>query len=195
MKKQNPKNNLRSHFLDSISFIKSSRRYIYFAASLFALFFIIGLFFSPSLEIESQILKMIQEIMSQFQGLSLVQTIWAIFYNNSLVSLISILFGLLFGVFPIVASVSNGYIVGYVASKAISQQGVFILWRLLPHGIFELPAVLISMGIGTRLGLSITSKERTSDIFKSSMKTFILIIIPLLLIAATIEGFLVFFFK
>ena len=34
------------------------------------------------------------------------------------------------------------------------------LFRLLPHGIFELPAIFISLGLGLRFGMFIFQKEK-----------------------------------
>jgi len=87
----------------------------------------------------------------------------------------------------------NGYLLGFVAMLSAKSQGIFILWRILPHGIFELPAIFISLGIGLRLGTYAFQKKKVS--FKnwifSSLRVFILIVLPLLIVAAIIEGALI----
>ena len=79
-------------------------------------------------------------------------------------------------------------------SMSFNVHSIFILWRLLPHGIFELPAVIISIGIGIKIGLDIwkkDAKQRLKRNFKEAIRLFIFVILPLLLIAGIIEGVLV----
>lgn len=187
---------LREYYSESLSFIKSSKKYIFTVSLVFLLFAVVGYFVSLPTEIESLLVEKLKEMVLVFEGLNLSQTIWTIFSNNLYVSFLSIILGILFGIFPIIVSLSNGFIIGYVAHRAVSLDGILILWKLLPHGIFEIPAVIISMGIGLKLGSTLIF--RTKDIKKegiSSLLVLLLIITPLLIIAAIIEGFLVFFIK
>ena len=78
----------------------------------------------------------------------------------------------------------------------VEKAGFFEMWRLLPHGIFELPAVFISLGLGIRLGTTLFNrnvKNIDKEIFRrlrNSFKVFIFIVLPLLVVAAIIEGVL-----
>ena len=104
--------------------------------------------------------------------------------------------GVLFGIFPVAAAVTNGYLIGFVSRYAVEEYGIFVLWRLLPHGIFELPAIIISIGIGLKLGLDFLLKDKRKQFkkdFKEAMRFFLFSIIPLLVVAAIIEGILVVF--
>lgn len=187
---------LKEFYKESFSFIKDSKKYILIITLIFLAFAIIGYFTVLPVELDNILKEKIKEIMMMFEGLNLPQTIWMIFSNNVYVSFLSIVFGILFGIFPIITSLSNGFIIGYVAHKAVSIEGILTLWKLLPHGIFELPAVIISLGIGFRLGTTLLF--RTKKIKRESLKAlivFLLIITPLLIVAAIIEGFLVFFIK
>ena len=68
------------------------------------------------------------------------------------------------------------------------------MWRLLPHGIFELPAIILSIGIGLKLGVEIWKKDSWNVLKRNiieSLRFFIFIIMPLLVIAAIIEGLLI----
>jgi stage II sporulation protein M len=196
MKKQKPKEkpNKINNFQESWNFIKENKFYVYVAASIFLLFALIGYFISPPEIIESQILKMLAQLTSEFDGLNLMQTIFKIFFNNTWASFIALITGMLLCIFPLFTVIFNGYIVGYVANRAVAQEGILVLWRLFPHGIFELPAVIISIGLGFSLGVGIFMPNFKSRL-KQSFKAFFLIILPLLLIAAVIEGLLVFFIK
>lgn len=95
------------------------------------------------------------------------------------------IFGILLGILPFLALVVNGYVLGFVANQAIAIDGIFVLWRLLPHGIFEIPAILISTALGIRLGTDLKNIKKN---FISSIRIFLLIVIPLLVIAGLIEG-------
>ena len=187
--------NLGDIYAECWNFIKESKKQIYFAIGLFIFFVLIGFFIAPPKEFELQLIQKLKEIAMMFSGASLVQTIWMIFSNNIFVCFLSIILGILFGIFPFLILVSNGYLIGYVAQKAVSSEGILILWRLFPHGIFELPAVLISAGLGLKLGASLFNKQDFRIVFKKSMLVFICIVLVLLLIAAIIEGTLVFFIK
>jgi stage II sporulation protein M len=58
-----------------------------------------------------------------------------------------------FAITPLVVLVVNGYVLGFVANKSVGSQGILVLWRLMPHGIFEIPAIIISIAVGIRLGM------------------------------------------
>ena len=82
-------------------------------------------------------------------------------------------------------------------AQVIGIGGIFILWRLLPHGIFEIPAIIISISMGLRLGSFLFvyhGKKKCSEFWKWIKKSsiaFLLIVIPLLVIAGLIEGILI----
>jgi len=193
MKKQK---SVRDFYRESFSFVKESKKYIFIVLTIFLLFLIIGYFSRLTPEMDVLIKERLKEIAMLFEGLNLPQTIWMIFSNNIYVSFLSLFLGVLFGIFPIITSFSNGFIIGYVIQKAVAIDGIITIWKLFPHGIFELPAVIISMGIGLRLGstLIFKIKKLRSECLKT-LFVFLLIITPLLIIAAIIEGCLVFFIK
>lgn len=78
-----------------------------------------------------------------------------IFLNNSIKSVLIILFGIFFGVLPVIFLIVNGMVLGYlVHSLAVQGESMFevVVKGLLPHGIIELPAIIIACGFGLRLG-------------------------------------------
>jgi stage II sporulation protein M len=107
---------------------------------------------------------------------------------------LALIFGIVFGLFPLGTAIVNGYVAGFVANMSVAKKGIFVLWRLFPHGIFELPAVLISIGLGMRLGTILFRKASFKEEIIESARFFILIIVPLLIVAAVIEGILIFLF-
>ncbi len=183
------KNSLKN----SWKFIKQSQKYIYSIIGIFFFFALIG-FFIPVPEIlREQIIQMIQELLEQTKGMNTFEMIDFIFFNNTSVSFFAMIAGLIFGIMPIFSSVFNGYLVGFVSNLSVQAGGFFSLWRLLPHGIFELPAVFIALGLGLRLGLEwIVNKKGThKEILINSVKAFFFIIVPLLIVAGIIEGILI----
>ncbi len=184
--------NIFASYKESWNFIKESKNYIYLGVLVFLISALIGYFAKIPLDAEQKILEMLKQLIGKFEGLNVYQTIWLILSNNVLASFLALFLGLFFGVFPILTSLSNGFLLGYVANRAVAEGGMIILWKLFPHGIFELPAVLISIGIGIRLGFNLLNKKNRGKNIFAALKTFFLIVVPLLIIAAIIEGLLVF---
>lgn len=178
---------------NSLDFIKQSKKQIYIISVIFLSFIFIGFLFPV---LEEELLKIISEMQKLFEGLNLWQTILLIFINNSRACLIAIISGISLGIIPIIITLSNGYLIGFVSNIVTKKSSFLELWRLFPHGIFEIPAVLISLGIGLFLGVDlIKNKKDFLSNFEKSLKTFVLIILPLLTLAAIIEGILIFCFN
>jgi stage II sporulation protein M len=181
--------------INCLKFIKESKGYIYGTSFLFFFFAIIGFYFPL---MEEQIMRIILELQEMFEGLNLWETISLIFFNNSRASLTAIISGISFGIIPLMIIFSNGYLIGFVSNLVARESSIFELWRLLPHGILEIPAVLISLGMGLKLGVKLLRKPNKKEFFSdlnSSLRTFVLIILPLLVVAAIIEGLLIFYFS
>lgn len=179
----------------SWEYLKESRNFIYIVISLFFFFTLVGFFIPAPQYISNQILFFIDELLTQTDGLQLGELIQFIFLNNIQSSIASILFGTLLGIFPILAIIINGYLLGFVSEMSVKTDGIFVLWKLLPHGIFELPAVFISMALGLKLGTFIFYKNRFETFKKylwNSLIVFFFIILPFLILAAIIEGLLIF---
>lgn len=187
---------LKEKYLESWNYIKECKNFILVVVGLFFVFSLIGFFIPASAEVENQILEFLKELLEKTQGMSAFGLMKFIFFNNFQASLTGILFGVLLGIFPVIVASLNGYILGFVASKTVSINGIFSLWRILPHGIFELPAVFISLAMGIKLGTFIFAKKKLEacrDFFWKSIKVFLLIVVPLLFIAGVIEGLLIAF--
>ncbi|MEK6885575.1 MAG: stage II sporulation protein M [Nanoarchaeota archaeon] len=178
--------------------IKRSKKYIYFSIGLFFFFVLLALILPVPAEIDRTIRNILEVILFKAFGLEEINLIAFIFNNNLNASVIGLFAGIFFGIVPLIFAISNGYMLGYVIKNLIAHLGFFngtlSLWRLLPHGIFELPAIFISIGIGLRLGFSLILALNNSDFrifwsdLKDALRVLVLIIIPLLVLAAIIEG-------
>ena len=126
----------------------------------------------------------------------------AIFLNNLKVSLFSILFGLIPFIFvPILGAIANGFSIGIITSASYIKGfklGPIFLFAIVPHAVLELPSILYAVSIGIFLSLQISkrillgfdsSNEPFFLILKRIFKTWVGVIIPLLLVAAIIETF------
>ncbi len=195
---KNESNFFGENYKKSWRYLKDSRNFIYVAVSVFLLFILIGFFVPPPEIIELRILELIEEMLQKTEGLSHWGLIKFIFLNNVQSAFFGLFFGVVFGIFSLITAVSNGYLLGFVAVRVVQIDGVLTLWKLLPHGIFELPALFISVGLGLKLGSFILRKEKLKSLknyFFNSMRVFIFVIVPLLILAALIEGSLIFLFS
>jgi stage II sporulation protein M len=195
--KKKKKKGIKEYYKEAFDFLKESKNYIYFSVLIFFIFSFIGFFFPIPDSLREIIMNFIEELLLRTQDLSYGGLTWFILLNNLQSSFFGMVYGIFLGIFPIVASILNGYILGFVASEAVHSNGISILWRLFPHGIFELPALFISLGLGIKLGSFVLAKNKMETLriyIAKSLKTFLLIVIPLLIIAAIIEGSLIFLF-
>lgn len=179
---------------DSWAYLKESRNYVYSAVILFLAGTIIGFAFP---EFFSQYFDgIIKDLVEKTAGFGLTELVFFIFQNNTLSALGALFMGILFGVIPVINITVNGALLGYVLARAVEVEGFITIWRIIPHGIFELPAIFISVGLGIKIGLFWFEPRKTRAMefkrrFWRSIQVFFMIILPLLIIAAIIEGFLI----
>ncbi|HED05784.1 MAG TPA: stage II sporulation protein M [Ignavibacteria bacterium] len=177
-------------------FLNESRWYIVFSVGIFALMFLIG--FAFPFFFREEIFTFISEMSGMIEGKSLIELIGFIFLNNIKASFMAIILGITFGLFPLIVGVINGYLLGFVAREVATQEGILVLWRLFPHGIFELPAIILSIGIGIKIGADLFKKDTKKMLkynFKEGLRFFVFVIFPLILIAGIIESFLIYFLR
>ena len=173
-------------------FLNESKWHVVFALGFFMLTFLIG--FAFPIFFADEIIAFVNELIASLEGMSVVELIGFIFWNNLKASFFAIILGITLGILPLVMLVTNGYLLGFVSREAVAQNGLFVMWRLLPHGIFELPAVILSIGIGLKIGAGMLGKDVKKKLkynFKEGLRFFVFVILPLLLIAGIIEGVLV----
>jgi stage II sporulation protein M len=128
------------------------------------------------------------------KNFGLMEMISFLFINNIKSAFLGMILGVILGIFPVVHAVVNGYVLGFVARKAVEADGILTLWRIFPHGIFELPAIFISLGLGLKISSFILQRRKLKSLrlyFLESLRAFLIIVLPLLAIAAIIEGSLI----
>jgi stage II sporulation protein M len=147
-------------------------------------------------ETAEQLQDLLKQFARMFHGMSKLRLATAIFLNNSLKTLLVIVSGPLLGLAPIIFLVVNGAILGAVIPAAVESKGLWAaLMTIVPHGIFELPAIFVGTSIGMALGVHplrrLVGKADTTllSALGHGLRVFVRVILPLLLLAAAIEVF------
>jgi len=193
--KKSKANGFKRQFKDALSYLRESRNYILVIATIFLAGILLGFSFYSQLSFLDGILD---GLIEKIRGLSTPGIILFIMQNNIKSAFYGLLFGAVLGIFPLMNSLSNGVVLGYVMNGVWVNSGIREFWRILPHGIFELPAIFISLSLGLKLGMFIFQKNKLSELSeraRNSMIIFVCIVIPLLIVAAVIEGLLIAAYK
>lgn len=177
-------------------YIYSLKKYILAAAGIFFFALIIGILVSELNPASSgYLLEMMREAFSRITSLEPFERMIEIFKNNVRNSLLALVLGTGLGIVPFIVAAANGLVLGMLTDFISRQQGVlFVLAAIIPHGIIEVPMVLISVGIGFRLGHVVymfLNGVRT-DIKQELMQGiwfYVRWVVPLLFVAAFIESY------
>lgn len=184
--------NIAEEYKSCWNYLIDSKKFILIIFLIFLVSSFAGYFIVLPIGVKEQILQYLQTLVEETKGMSQFQLTKFIFFNNLRSTLFGIFFGTFLGIFPILGSICNGYILGFVSNMSVGSQGFTSLLSLLPHGIFEFPAIFISLGVGLRLGVNALKGNKKNLYFKqeiiNSLRIFLLIILPLLIIAAIIEA-------
>ena len=183
--------------------IKENKFLIIFSIGLFIFSSISGVFIFQVLldnnpEIIDSFVDQFKEMFGPISELSPFQLFLTIFYVNTRTSFLIMMLGALLGIFPFISLWLNGTILGILFGKYIAEGGNYLgfMMGILPHGIIEIPAIIIAASQGFRLGKEVVSPPtglNRSEAIKlnitKGIKLFVLIL-PLLLIAAVIEVYI-----
>ncbi len=137
--------------------------------------------------------KIVNQLMANFMEFRGIELFFRILFNNLMAAAIVIYAGIFFSIFPTFSTIINGMIIGFILQKYDSIEGTSIyqgILYLIPHGIFEIPALILAVALGIKLGCWPFDKNKLQSIkinFNKSTICYIKIILPLLLIAAVIE--------
>jgi stage II sporulation protein M len=182
-----------------MEYFRSSRKYILAAVAVFSVSFAVGILISAIYPGASEkLLELLKETYGGITALDPFERMLEIFKNNIRNSFMALLLGLGFGIIPFAFAAINGAVLGILIEFFYRKQGAFfVIAAILPHGIIELPMVLISVGIGFRLGhaayLSLMHLKTIYDLsheLKQGIIFYIKIVSPLLLLAAIVESYL-----
>jgi stage II sporulation protein M len=176
----------------------SFRKYLLISAGLFTLGLILGLLIPvDSFSLLSGELDALEEMAGFISPLPQTSLFLFILVKNLSVIAISLLFSPLFCLVPVLILVINGGVIGLVAAIVVKETSfLYLIAGLLPHGILELPALLIGEAFVISFGMAVvqsfSGKEKRGQI-KTSLRMnlkYLVISISLFLGAAVIETYL-----
>jgi stage II sporulation protein M len=98
---------------------------------------------------------------------------------------------------PLIALVLNGWLLGFISAGVLQERSFgFLVFAILPHGFFEIPALIIGEAVafsfGTAVILSLFSHQRRAQLLPSLRKNlkYLAVALILLIPAAVIETYL-----
>jgi stage II sporulation protein M len=135
------------------------------------------------------------ELMGAFpdlEELDFVGIFLFIVFNNVVKSFLWMLLGLVGSVPPIFFSILNGFYIGWFSYEISMEHSLgFTIAALIPHGIVEVPTILLSSAAGMGLGYQLVNHLRGKGSLKAefglAISLFIRRIVPLLILAAILE--------
>ncbi|MGD8400201.1 MAG: stage II sporulation protein M [Bacillota bacterium] len=132
----------------------------FIAITLFFILMVVGGYYlqGSNPQITRAFQKLFFERLKQIALLMKGQPVWIqigiIWFNNLIASVTAICLGVFLGIFPLLSLMGNGLAIG-IMQQLVEQNGLaarqFYLGLFL-HGVFELPAFFIAVGLGLRFG-------------------------------------------
>ena len=125
---------------------------------------------------------------------------FALLFNNIRASALMAILGIIpFLFLPAIILGYNAVIIGIACafSMAMGTGVSFLVLALLPHGIFEIPALILSAALGIYLCKELVKKlvgrsrlASFSGVFLSMLRFYLCVILPLLVEAALVETYI-----
>jgi len=168
------------------------RPYVFFLSALFVLASLAGIVAPPSVRHGlTDAFRLATEPYTNQSGGGVFLFILA---NNLIATSLTLLLGVAFGILPVVAVGFNGFLVGVLCREVARGVGyVQTALHVLPHGVFEIPALLLAAAYGLWIGVAALQRVRGHgglDIrgqLKHALRRYAAVVVPLLVIAAVIE--------
>jgi stage II sporulation protein M len=178
-------------------YLYSLRFYFLFVSFIFVCAIVIG-YNGVLSEVFSAPLEWIEELSGGIKDFTDIYPAWlifmvffaVIFLNNAFTCFLDIILGPLLGVFPLFSLILNGGLIGWFAQ----EEGLIVFLAIAPHGMFEIPAFLLSTAIGLKLGREVLKRKEErhlKDELRNALRAYLILVLLLLFIAALIESGLI----
>jgi stage II sporulation protein M len=136
-----------------------------------------------------------KEVAGQMSGGNPVDMCLKLFANNLEACIFLFLGGASFGILTIFIMSLNGIVIGAIMELVSKDHSaLFVAAAILPHGVFEIPAFIISGALGIMLAQSLIAEwygdGDTAHEATHYARIFILYVLPLVAIAASVEAFI-----
>lgn len=182
---------------DMIEYLRGLKGYIRFSIRLLLLSSALGAYIAIYHSKETQaVINWAADALSPGMDLPKTELFFFIFKNNITALFYSLMESIVFGISSIGMIIANGVIIGVFMILVTEKASlIFFISGILPHGIFEIPAAVITASMGMRIGSTVIAKlkkEKVSIIKEiyNAIKYFLLLVVPLLFIAAFVEAFI-----
>lgn len=159
---------------------------------LLALFAVLGYKAAGTPEAKG-VLDNLASLIKPLANLSAPQLVGFIFLNNAVKAIMVMLLGTGLALFPLLFLIMNGAILGVVIAEASNLYCPWVTFlSLAPHGVLEVPAILLAAGLGMRLGAEVACHlaGRPSQVgqrLRLSLAVYWRICLPAFLMAAIVE--------
>jgi stage II sporulation protein M len=177
-------------------FDRTIKPYILILTLIFAASFLAGTI--APLAIRQQMTEVFQVVVGNYRGLAGGMLFFNILVQNVMATIFVLISGVIVGIIPTFAIGSNGFGLGVLYRQAaeVSDYSKAAL-KVLPYGVFEIPALLIAASYGLWLGVMVVRRMRgeESTLLRShiehAFRRYFAVVFPLLIIAAVIETALI----
>lgn len=140
-------------------------KYLVILFLVFVVFIVVGYYLSQinaaaARYLTKETVAKFSHLIQEMKGKAVIFQIGVIFWNNLQAAFMAVLTGImilpfLVPVFPVTMLAGNGLVIGLVLRLSQSKSGLPVsqfVFGLLPHGVFELPAFIVAVMLGIRLG-------------------------------------------
>jgi stage II sporulation protein M len=164
------------------------------AIGLFLVSFALGMAAPPAAS--SGLMEETLQFLGPLARLGPLELVAVIFLNNALKALGTIVLGIAFGIPSVLFITINGYLLGVVVGRLAPSLGYGgLLASLLPHGLIEVPAVIVATALGLAIGAqtlrwAMGRQSQVKHQFRTGLRVYVKWLLPALLLAALIEAFI-----
>ena len=199
---------IKSEYALMFKFLKSIRKLLLILALLFVViaviaYFAMGGLYQTQPEVVDEHIGDLAEMLNAkdiIDKSGKMDTI-KLFFGNFYAAMAAVSYGMIpFLFLPALSLITNASVIGVITAifKAKEIGGVVdTLVGILPHGIFEIPALLLCVAFGLNLSLLGTRilrrKASKYDLYEFSAETaraLVLAVVPLLLVSAVVESYI-----
>lgn len=187
---------------EAIKFLRRHSKALKIALLVFLVGAIFGFMeYTNALEYRQFYEQIFEQSVGRFSSSEGAELAKGIFFNNIRASVLGLCSGILpFIFFPVINIAGNGITTGAaIASVSIAtgkDAGSLVLLGILPHGIFEITALVVAIALGITLCKNITKAllrkphEKIAELLDETARCYVLVVLPLIFIAAVVETYI-----
>jgi stage II sporulation protein M len=148
--------------------------------------------------VSRQVTDALQAVGDQYREMAGGTLFFYILVHNVMASLLLLASGLLYGIVPVLAVGANGFVLGVLFREVAGTLGIAkAAMQVVPHGVFEIPALLFTASYGLWLGILAVRRARGREEtplrvqVNRAFERYFAVVFPLLVMAAAIETYLI----